>query len=96
MLIKHRSFSSHDLHWACASFQPITFGLGFGIVEHNFAHNRTVERHVMIALQEMHTGNSFLIFSDGVVEVSYDGPIAVVEFIVSLVHALSKMYKASS
>ena len=57
-----------------------TFGLGFGVVEDNFAHNGTVERHIMIALQEMHTWNSILIFSDSVVEVSYDGPIAVVEF----------------
>ena len=56
------------------------FGLGFRVVEHNFANNRTVEGHIMIALQEMHTWHSILIFSNSVVEVSYDGPIAVVEF----------------
>ncbi len=57
-----------------------TIGFGFGVVEHNFANDRTVERHIMIALQEINTWNSILIFSDSVIEVSYDGPIDVVEF----------------
>ena len=57
-----------------------TFGLGFGVVEDNFAHNATVERHIMIALQEMHAWHKIRVFSHSVVEMSDNGPIAVVEF----------------
>ena len=50
------------------------------ILEDDFAHNLTIERNVMIAFQEMHTWNNILILSDGFVEMSYNWPIAVVEF----------------
>jgi hypothetical protein len=84
MIIRRGNQSQEDFEVMISIGHVLTFnqmlGLGCGVVEHNSAHNRTVEGHIMIALQEMHTWHSILIFFDSIVKMSYDGPIAVVEF----------------